>query len=110
VVQPRKYQRYGLAVPVIFSWNEGRHGLQQAIGLTRNLSVRGAFIFATTLPPSGAALRFKAFLPPSSATSPVRLHGRGEVVRVEQGHDEIPAGFAVAAEQRIVLRRREAVR
>jgi len=110
LVESRKYPRYGLEFPVIFSWKEGRRELQQAIGLTRNLSARGAFIFATTLPPSGASVRFRAFLPPSSAISPVRLHGRGEVVRVERGHDEIPAGFAVAAEQRIVLRRREAVR
>ena len=109
-MQPRKYQRYGLGIPVIFSWKDGRRALQQDIGLTRDLSVQGAFIFATTLPPSGAILRFKAILPPDSATSPVRLHGRGEVVRVERGHDQTPAGFAVAAEQRIVLRRREATR
>jgi hypothetical protein len=109
-VQPRKHQRYGLEVPVIFSWKDARRALQQDIGLTRDLSIGGAFIFATTLPPSGATLRFKAFLPPGSATSPVRLHGRGVVVRVERGHDQTPAGFAVAAEQRIVLRRREATR
>jgi hypothetical protein len=104
-VQPRKYQRHGLEIPVIFSWKEGRHALQQDIGLTRDVSIRGAFIFATTLPPSGATLRFKVFPPPSSATSPGRLHGLGNVVREERGHDQIPAGFAVAAEERIVLRR-----
>ena len=109
-MQPRRYQRYGLEVPVIFSWKDGRRPLQQDIGLTRDLSVRGAFIFAATLPPSGATLRFKAILPPNNATSPVRLHGRGQVIRVERGHDQTPAGFAVAAEQRIVLRRPEATR
>jgi hypothetical protein len=109
-VQLRKYQRYGLEVPVIFSWKNGRRALQQDIGLTRDLSVAGAFIFTTALPPSGATLRFKAFLPPSSATTPVLLHGRGQVVRVEPSHNHTPAGFAVAAKQRMVLRRREAVR
>ena len=104
---PRKNQRYGLEVPIVFSWKEG-HTAQQGIGLTRNLSLRGAFIHATTCPPLGARLGFKAFLPPCGANSSVLLHGRGEVVRLEQGHDQIPAGFAVAAEQRIVLRRWEA--
>jgi len=104
---PRKHQRFGLEVPVVFSWKDG-HALQQGAGLTRNLSLGGAFIFAVTLPPSGAILRFKAFLPPGGANLPVLLRGRGEVVRLEQGHDHVPAGFAVAAEQRIVLRREEA--
>lgn len=107
VVIPRKHQRYGLEVPVVFSWKDV-HDVRQGIGLTRNLSLGGAFIFATTLPPSGATLRIKAFLPPSGANMPALLRWRGEVVRLEQGHDQVPSGFAVAADQRIVLRRGEA--
>lgn len=95
---------------MIFSWTDERHTEQHDVGLTRDLSVRGAFIFAATLPPSGATLKFKAFLPLSIATSTVRLHGSGQVVRVERGRGQSPVGFAIAAEQRIALRRGEATR
>jgi hypothetical protein len=109
IVQPRKYNRYRLEVPVIFSWKGAQEIRQQGVGLTHDLSVRGAFIFATRPPPLNANVKLKAYLPPTSATRPLRIYGHGQVVRVESARGRHGAGFAVAAEP-FVLRRREEYR
>ena len=100
----RKYNRYRLEIPVIFAWKGSQDVRQQGIGLTRDLSLKGAFIRATTLPPSGVNLEFKVFLPPSRAAMPVPLCGKGHVVRVDSAPDRKHTGFAVATGKRIVLR------
>ncbi len=107
---PRKHRRYGIEVPVVFSWKDELQARRQDIGLTRDLSVRGAFIVATTCPPPGATIKLKAFLPTGSSIEPVRFQWQGEVVRLEQGRDHAPAGFAVSAKQQIALRRGRAPR
>jgi len=103
-VQPREHNRYRLGVPVIFLWKDGQGIWQQHMGLTRDLSVGGAFIFATDLPPSGADLKFQALLPANKGALPGGLHARGRVVRAEPARGTNLAGFAVALEKRIVLR------
>jgi hypothetical protein len=105
IVQPRKYNRYRIQVPVIFSWKGAQGIRQQGAGLTHDLSVRGAFIFATSPPPLNANVKFKVYL--RSAARPLRIYARGQVVRVEPAHERHRAGFAVAAEP-FVLRRGEA--
>ena len=101
---PRKHNRYRLELPVTFHWKDKEGMWQQHLGLTRDLSVGGAFIFAAALPPSGANLRFKAFLPSGVRALPAGLHGQGRVVRAEPAHGEHRAGFAVATAKQIVLR------
>ena len=93
----RKYNRYRLELPVIFSWKDARGILQKGVGLTRVMSIRGAFIFATRPPPLNASLDLEVYLPPTSAAQPPRLHGQGQVFRVESAHGRRRAGFAVAA-------------
>jgi len=109
VVQPRKYNRYRLEVPVIFSWKDAQEIREQGVGLTHDLSVRGAFIFASSPPPLNADVELKAYLPPGSADRPPRVYGQGRVVRVEPAHGRHRAGFAVAAKP-FVLRRAPASR
>lgn len=109
IAQPRKYNRYQLEVPVIFSWKGAQEIREQGVGLTRDLSVRGAFIFATRPPPLNADIKLKAYLPPTSAARSLRLYGHGQVVRVEPAHGRHRAGFVVAAEP-FVVRRAEAYR
>ena len=87
---------------------KGAQGIrQQDVGLTHDLTVRGAFIFATTPPPLNANLKLKVYLPPTSAVLPLRIYGQGQVVRVESAHGRRRAGLAVAAAP-FVLRRGEA--
>ena len=103
---PRKYNRYRLDLPVIFSLKGAQGIRQQDVGLTHDLSVRGAFIFATRPAPLNANLELKVYLPPRSAALPLWIYGQGQVVRVESAHGRRRAGFAVAAEP-FVLRRGE---
>jgi len=104
VVQPRKYNRYRLEVPVIFSWKDAQEIREQGVGLTHDLSVRGAFIFATRPPPLNAEIKLKVYLPERSGVRPQRIYGHGQVVRVEPAHGRYHAGFAVAAEPFVVRR------
>jgi hypothetical protein len=107
-VESRKHTRYGLRAPVIFFWRDAPETSHEGIGLTRDLSVSGAFVFTTSPPPLEANVKLKAYLPPgSSAAPPLRIQGQGQVVRVEPAHNgEAHGGFAVAGE-RFVVRRGE---
>jgi hypothetical protein len=102
--RPRKYHRYRLEVPVIFSWKDAHKIRQEHVGLTRDLSVGGAFVLATTPPPLDAVIKLKGFLPAGGKVLPVRMFGQGQVVRVEAVPGSLPLGFAVAR-GRIVFRK-----
>ena len=92
----------------MFFWKEARDTEHEGLGLTRDLSVGGVFVFATSPPPLGSDLKLDAFLPPGrNPVLRLRIHGQGRVVRVDAAHGGEPrAGFAVAGE-RFVLRRGE---
>jgi hypothetical protein len=106
IVEHRKYHRYRLEVPVIFSWKD-MHGIRQEhIGLTRDLSIGGAFVAATTPPPLDANIKLKGFRLPLGQALPMRMFGQGQVVRVEPAPGSLPASFAVAG-GRIVFRKWE---
>ena len=96
LVHPRKYNRYRLEVPVIFCWKDARKIRQEEVGLTRDLSIGGAFVAATTPPPLDANIKLKEFRLPVGQAFPMRMFGRGRVVRVEPARGSLPAGFAVA--------------
>ncbi len=109
IVQPRKCNRYHLQLPVIFSWKGLRPNRQQGVGLTRDLSVRGAFIFTQSPPPLKANVKLKALLLRRSTALPLRIFGQGEVIRLEPAHDGYRPGFAVSARP-LVIRRGEVPR
>ena len=89
----------------MFFWRDVRDTQHEGIGLTRDISVRGQFVFTTSPPALDSEVKLKAFLPPGrSALPPLRIHGQGRVVRVDAAHGGEPrAGFALAGE-RFVLR------
>jgi hypothetical protein len=93
----------------MFSWGDPRETQREGIGLTRDLSIRGAHIFAKSPPPLKANIELKVYFPPRSAALPLRICGQGQVVRVEPAHGGHRAGFAVAVAP-FVLRRGEAYR
>jgi hypothetical protein len=105
-VQPRKHYRYQLGAPVMFFWKDARDTQHEGIGLTRDICVRGLFAFTASPPPLESEVKLKVFLPPGrSAVPPLRIQGRGRVVRVDAAPGgQRRAGFAVAGE-RFVLRR-----
>lgn len=106
MAQARKHHRYRLELATLFSWKKGRDAWQHNVGLTRDVSAHGVFIFAATPLPSGADLKVQAFLPPGSAALSIVMPAPGQVVRVAPPKGGRPAGFAVSG-HRFVLRRRE---
>ena len=95
----------------MFFWRDARDTQHEDIGLARDISVRGLFVFTTSPPALESEVKLKAFLPPGrSAVAPLQIHGQGRVVRVEAARGgEARAGFAAAGE-RFVLHRGEEYR
>jgi hypothetical protein len=104
IMRPRKYRRYRLDVPVIFSWKDAHEIRQEHLGLTRDVSVGGAFVVVTTPPPLDANIELKGLRLPCGQSLPMRMFGQGQGVRLEPALGSLPAGFAVAG-GRIVFHR-----
>lgn len=96
---------------MIFSWQDAKGARRQAVGLTRDISLTGAFVFTASPPPPGATVRFKGFLPPvRGSAQALQIYGQGLVVRVERAHDgKSKGGFEVDGKP-LVLRREEKYR
>ena len=103
-MQPRKYKRYPIEVPVIFSWKDAQGIREKHVGLIREASIKGAFVLAMTPPPLGANIKFKAFRLPVGQTLATQMFGKGQVVRLKPAHGSLLGGFVVAA-GRIVFRK-----
>ena len=93
----RKEIRYRLDAPALFSWQGGRSGCFQGEGITRDISVQGAFIVTATMPPPDSPIQVDLLLPSvSGMKAAVRITGKARVIRVE--HPTTNAwvhGFAV---------------
>jgi hypothetical protein len=72
-------------------------------GVTRDISLAGAFIFTRTCPPVGAALELDIFLSPApgSGGRTVRIKTEATVIRVE--HSAVAEGFAVVSQDFTLL-------
>jgi len=81
---------------VVFSWKDSQANRQEQVGLTRDLSARGAFVFATPPPPLDAHIKLSGFLTPGGKVLPAQMFGEGNVVRVEPAPGRPLAGFALA--------------
>jgi len=91
----RKARRYRLSVPAFYCWERADGILQEAQGITRDISSRGVFILGDALPPAGAHLELNVYLPSLSGTPrSVQLNGEGAVLRAG-GAEVGQSGFAV---------------
>jgi hypothetical protein len=92
--------RYRLGASVLFTWEGAQQNRLQAEGITRDISVQGAFILAPTCPPVEATVQVEVFLPSLQAAAPaVRIKAESRVLRVEHiegDHGRI--GFAILSE------------
>ena len=81
----RSALRYQLAAQVVFKW-EGLAGAElRGEGVTRDISVNGAFILTANCPPAGIMLRVEISLPQLySGGRSIRMVNEGRVVRVER--------------------------
>jgi hypothetical protein len=96
----RRELRYRLDAPALFSWDSAEQKRLQGEGITRDISVFGAFIVTATCPPVDVPIQVEVVLPSLTGLKPViRVSGAARVLRVEhssKGEEE--NGFAVVSE------------
>lgn len=96
----RKGIRYRVDATAVFSWRGGPRGCFQGEGITRDISVQGAFIVTAMMPPPDCPIQVDLILPSvSGMNAAVRITGKARVIRVE--HRSAAArnhGFAVATD------------
>jgi hypothetical protein len=81
----RKAIRYRMNASVIFRWKRPDDQRFQAEGVTRDMSVAGAFILTGTCPPVNALLQMEVILPLSDGGSKAQMKSEMRVLRVD--HD-----------------------
>src|SRR6266705_1613625 len=95
----RREIRYRLDAPALFSWESAQHKCLQGEGVTRDISVFGAFIVTLTCPPVDVPIQVTVVLPSLTGRRPViRVSGAARVLRVDhssRGQGE--NGFAVVS-------------
>ncbi len=71
--------------PVIFRWKGPDSERFQGEGVTRDMSITGAFILSATCPPPNAAVKMEVLLPLSDGVSKAQMKADMTVLRVD--HD-----------------------
>jgi PilZ domain len=99
----RNRVRYRLSAAAFFFW-EGPQGHRlSAEGVTRDISVAGAFIYTRTCPPVGATLELEILLStaPRGGVKTVQIKTEARVIRVE--HSATGEGFAAVSKDFTLL-------
>jgi hypothetical protein len=91
----RKHRRFPLQFPVALSFPSGG-AVRELTGISKNVSVGGLLLRANDPVPVRTQVNLTMAVQDSRLRHPVRLLGKGEVVRVERL--ESGAGFAIAIE------------
>lgn len=96
----RREIRYRLDAPALFCWESAGHKRLQGEGITRDISVFGAFILTPTCPPIDVPVQVEVILPSLTRVKPIiRVSGAARVLRVEHSSKgEGKNGFAVVSE------------
>jgi hypothetical protein len=100
-MEMRKDIRYRLDAPAVFSWEGARHRRFQGEGITRDISVQGAFILTATMPPPDCPVQVDLLLPSlTGVMTTMRISGKATVIRVEHPSTETWIhGFAVVTNE-----------
>jgi hypothetical protein len=100
-MEMRKDLRYRLDAPAVFSWEGARHRRFQGEGVTRDISVQGAFILTATMPPHDCPVQVDLLLPSiAGVITTMRISGKARVIRLEHPSKEAwIRGFAVVTEE-----------
>ncbi|MCU1315418.1 MAG: hypothetical protein JWN63_740 [Candidatus Acidoferrum typicum] len=95
----RKRVRHRLPVGAVFTWEGPEHTCLHGEGVTRDISLSGAYLFSLTCPPVGATIQLDVLLLPLDGGSrSLRLKTDATVIRVEHGNPGGNEGFAVVLE------------
>jgi hypothetical protein len=95
----RKRVRYRLGTRAEFTWEDPKGNQLKGVGVTRDISLKGVFIFSTACPVVDATVQLSVFLPPYQKGGPTtRIVTEGRVLRVEHPLErEEVSGFAVVS-------------
>jgi hypothetical protein len=96
-MERRTQDRYLLSARAVFSWEGPEQKRFEGDGVTRDISIAGAFILTRSCPPTHSTVQVELFLPPFHGTvATVRMRAEARVLRVEYGPPgEQQSGFAV---------------
>src|SRR5579864_3838660 len=99
-IEIRKELRYRLDAPAVFSWEGVGHKRFRGEGITRDVSVQGAFILTATMPPPDCPIQLDLLLPSiAGMMSMMRITGKARVIRMERkSSDNWIHGFAVVTD------------
>ena len=99
-MEMRKDIRFRLDAPAVFSWEGARHKRFQGEGVTRDISVQGAFILTETMPPPDCPVQVDLLLPSlTGVMTTMRMTGKTRIIRVERPFTEtVIRGFAVVTD------------
>jgi hypothetical protein len=99
-MEMRKNIRYRLDAPAVFSWEGARRRRFQGEGVTRDISIQGAFIMSATMPPPDCPVQVDLLLPSlTGVMTSMRITGKARVTRVEHPNTQTwTHGFAVVTE------------
>ncbi len=104
VASRRRFERFTMHFPAMFSWMNERGERQVAHGITRDVAMTGAYVSAAECPPILSEVYVEIRVPKlSSRGSIFRLSAVGEVCRSEMS--EAISGFAVNATRKFDLTR-----
>ena len=98
----RNRLRYRLSADALFAWEGPQRNRLLGEGVTRDISVAGAFIFTRTCPPVGAIVELEVFLSSGLGSGGRRVHikTQAKVIRVEHSAAE---GFAAVSQDFTLL-------
>jgi hypothetical protein len=98
-MERRKQDRYLLSARAVFSWEGPKQKRFEGEGVTRDISLSGAFILTRSCPPTHTTVQVELFLPPFHGTvATARMRAEAQVLRVEYGPPgEQQSGFAVGS-------------
>jgi hypothetical protein len=103
LIDRRKNNRYELGAQVSFLWKDSEGNNHQGTGSMRDVSVRGLFVMTLVPPPPiGATVRLDVCFDSSLAESPVAVHARGRVCRIDCANNNRDRwGFAATTKRLI---------
>jgi hypothetical protein len=102
IVDLRKEVRYRLEAPATFTWENFQGRFLRGEGVTRDISLFGAFILTPIIPPNLSFVQIEMALPALAVHAPdIRIVGRARVVRIEHFEDsQDSCGIAVVRSNR----------
>jgi hypothetical protein len=106
--EQRKHVRYPLRLPVFFSWKKRGSAVVACEGITRDISLRGAYVLSAICLPVETVIEMEILLPRSLRKPNLLIVGKVRIQRVERASRKklgtrfsaVASGFAVRTSSR----------